>query len=428
MLVSLGLDFRSARLEVRERFHLREDDVVRIQDTLARRGVRETVITRTCNRVEAYCWWPEAAENASLDPGREISRAWVEGDGPEANALHALAHMRGSGGAARHLFRVAAGLESQILGDIHILGQLRRAYRDAIEAGRVGSHLHRLFETALRVGKQVKRETRLLARRNGVGSETARKANERLGRLAGRTCVIVGCGKSGSHAARCLSQLGATDIALVNRTVERAEKLARDLGNARAAGLEALPGLLAEAHLVVVATGASEPVLTAPLLERARRQAGRQRPLLVIDVSVPRNVEASVGRMPQVELVDLDSLHPETAELQKSRMAAVPEAEGLVEEGVGEFVHWLELAQARRALRPLHAALSEICRREVSHLAGESPLATRTADRIVASLMAHPMTALRAASKRGEPVEDAIGALGALFAGARTAGARSSQS
>ncbi len=432
MLVSLGLDFRSARLEVRERFHVEEGDVVRIQDALASRGVRESVLTRTCNRVEAYCWWPAAADDSSRpDPGREISRAWVGRDGPEADHLRAVARARGPGESARHLFRVAAGLESQILGDIHILGQLRRDYRDAVEAGRVGSHLHRLFESALRVGKQVKRETQLLARRNGVGSEAARKATERLGRLAGRTCVIVGCGKSGSHAARCLSQLGATDIVLVNRTVERAEKLARDLGNARPEGLEALPRLLAESHLVVVATGAPEPVLTAALLEGVRRPGGKtlcDRPLLVIDVSVPRNVEASVGRMPQVELVDLDSLHPETAELQKSRMAAVPEAEGLVEEGVGEFVHWLELAEARRALRPLHAALSEICRREVSHLAGESPLATRTADRIVASLMAHPMTALRAASKRGEPVEDAIGALGALFAGPRAGGERSTPS
>ncbi len=326
--------------------------------------------------------------------------------------------MRGSHETARHLFRIAAGLESQILGDIHILGQLRRAYRDAVEAGWVGSHLHRLFETALRVGKRVKRETHLQATRSGVGSEAARTAVERWGGLAGRSCVVVGCGKSGTHAARCLAQLGATDLTVVNRTVERAAKLARDLGSARCADLDALPSLVAGAQVLVVATGAPEPVLTAAAVQVARVRAGvasADRPLLVIDVSVPRNVEPAVGRLIGVDLVDLDMLHPEAAELQKSRVASVPEAEARVEEGVGEFMGWLELAPARRALRPLQDVLTEICRREVSHLTGESPLAERTAERIVARVMSHPMTALRSALERGVAPEEAAGALGVLF-------------
>ncbi len=420
MFLSLGLDFRRARLETRERFHLNDDDVARVYASLAASGVRETVVTRTCNRIEVYCWWPDAAAGAGgEEAGRRICRAWVHEDDSEAEVLRANARMRSGSEVALHLFRVAAGLESQILGDIHILGQLRRAFRDAVERQVVGPHIHRLFETALRVGKQVKRETPLLSTRKSVGSEAARRAVARAGGVVGRSCVVVGCGKSGTHAARALAELGATELVLVNRTVERAERLARELGGPRAAGLDALPGLLAEADVVIVATGASQPVLREATLREARQASAQRRPLVVIDVSVPRNVETSVGGLPDVVLIDLDTLHPEAAEVERTRRDAVPEAESVVLAGVEEFVRWIELHSARRALHPLHEILSAICRREVFHLAGDSPLAARAADRIVARIMAHPMAALRAASERGEPVEEAADALGALFAAPR---------
>jgi len=418
MLVSLGLDFRRARLEVRERFLLEDADVPRVCETLASRGARETVLTRTCNRVEAYCWWPEA-ENGSrpADPGREIARAWVGHDGPDAELLRQSARLRRSAEVARHLFRVAAGLESQILGDIHILGQLRRAFREAIEGRSVGPHLHRLFENALRVGKQVTRETPLMAARRSVGSEAARSAAAHWGGLAGRPCVVVGCGKSGTHAARALVEHGVEDLTVLNRTVDRARGLARELGGVRAAGLDALPEALAGAHVVIVATGAPEPVLQAAALAEARARAGTVGPALVIDVSVPRNVDARVAELEGVRLLDLDALHPEAAEIEKARRGAIPEAEARVEAGVDEFVRWLELRGARRALQPLHEILSHICRRELSHLDGASSRAERTAERIVAGVLAHPMTALRDASQRGEALAPAAsGVLEALFA------------
>ncbi len=414
MLVSLGLDFQRARLELRERFHLEEQDLPRIRAALATHGVRELVLTRTCNRIEMYCWWPEAG--CGIDPARALCEAWVGEGSSEAEQLRAHARLRCSDEAVRHLLRVASGLESQILGDIHILGQVRRAFRDAVELEAVGTHLHRLFETALRVGKRVKRETQMLATRSGVGSEAAKRAVERLGTLAGRPCVVVGCGKSGTHAARSLQQRGAGDLALVNRTPERAEKLARDLGIAQALPLDALPGLLATAQLVVVATGAPQPVVTAAMLREARR-ASDERTLLLIDVSVPRNVEAPCSPIPGVELVDLDGLSPQTAEVERSRRASIPEAEAIVEDGIEEYRSWLELRAAGEALHPLRETLVEICRREVSYLTGESPTAHRTADRIAARLMARPMSALRAASKRGESVVDAVEGLGGLFLG-----------
>jgi len=413
MLVSLGLDHRQARLSVRERFHLEDGDVPRFYEALAARGVREAVLTRTCNRMEAYCWWPESAGASPRERAREIGCAWVGREGPEVDTLLSTARWRSHDEVAIHLLRVASGLESQILGDIHILGQLRRAFRDAVEAERVGPHLHRLFETAFRVGKQVRRGTRLMTARHGVGSEVARAAAEHWGSLEERRCVVVGCGKSGAHAARCLAERGARDLTVVNRTLPRAEKLAGELASARAEPLDALPRLLRSADVLVVATGAREPVVTRASLEAAL--PGASGGLLIVDVASPRNVEPSAGELPGVALVDLDTLHPAGAEVERSRAAAVPEAEELVHQGAGEFLSWLELHPARHALGPLREVLSEVCQREVSHLAGESALAQRTIDRIVAGVMAHPMTALRAAPERAQVVESAARAIGRLF-------------
>jgi len=254
--------------------------------------------------------------------------------------------------------------------------------------------------------------------RHGVGSEVARVAAEHRGGLEGRRCVVVGCGKSGTHAARCLVERGARELVVVNRTLARAEKLAGELAAARAEDLSALPGLLATADVVVVATGAREPVITRAAAEKALSDppAGREGgPLLIIDVASPRNVEPSAGELEGIELVDLDTLHPEGAEVERSRAAAIPEAEALVEDGVREFIAWQDLYAAGHVLGPLREVLSEVARREICHLAGDSPLTERTIDRIVAGVMAHPMTALRAERERAQLVETAAHAVERLF-------------
>jgi len=415
MLVNVGLDFNRARLEVRERFHLDDGDARRIYRELAENGKQEVVLLRTCNRVEIYGWWSPGRPGAG-DPVTRIATAWA-GRGGEAKNLLAVSTVRSRKQVARHLLRVASGLESQVLGDFHILGQLRRAYREAVDAEAVGTHLHRLFETALRVGKQVKRETELMAAHNSVGAEAARRAHTHWGELADRRCVVVGCGKSGTHAARALAELGAGTLTLVNRTLYRAEELAEELDGARALPLDDLPRALRSAHILIVATSAPEPIVRASGLAAARapRSPERSDPLLVIDVSMPRNVEAAAAGIPGVELVDLDALHPDAAQVEKCRLSAVPEAQTIVDAGVEEFARWLRLGAARRALGPLRDVLFEICRREVSYVADESEAVERTADRIVAKVMAHPMSALRQASECGDSVEQMVGALEALF-------------
>ncbi len=412
MLLSLGLDFQQAALEVRERYLISDPDAERIRDDLARRGASESLLVRTCNRVEIYSAWPDDGTDP-LSRVRDIAAAWVGGRDQLTEGLNAISRARGERDAARHLFRVAAGLESQILGDIHILGQIRRTFRDAVETGSVGSTLHRLFESALRVGKKVRRETDLMAPRSGVGSEAARRAVEHWGTLAGRACVVVGCGKGGEHAARCLADAGADQLTIANRTRHRAEALAADLAGAHAADLSSLPALIESAEVVVVATSAAEPVVRAGPLRDARSRGRLNPDLLVIDVSVPRNVDPRVGEIPGVALVDLDSLHPGIAARQKSRVAAIEDAELLVEGELGDFVRWLRFQSLRGALNPLQEVLAEVCEREVGYVASDAKAAKRAANRIVARVMARPMAALKTASEAS--LTEAIGAVGTLF-------------
>lgn len=423
MLVSMSLDHRRACLSIRERFHLEDADFDPVFRSLERRGAGGAVLAQTCNRLEAYCWWPTASEpygegHGLRDPilrhriGREICRAWTGGVEEAADELHRYAEIRSGPDTVEHLLRVAGGLESQVLGDIHILGQLRAAFHRAVEAGAIGPNLHRLFETAFRTGKRVKRETGLMATRSGVGSEAARFASSIA---ADEGLAVLGCGKIGRQAAARLVTSGVRDLTLVNRTPSRAERVAAELGSGRAVGLDALPALLAEARVLIVATDAPSPVLTEAMVSAACEARRPGPPLTVIDVSVPRNVEASVADLPGVELLDLDTLHPEADEVAALRCAAIPRAEALVAEASTDFLAWLELDVVRRALSPLREVLGEVCRREIAFLTGESQDSERAAERIVARVMSHPMSTFRSACARGESVKEPAATLGELF-------------
>jgi len=423
MLICLAVDHRHADVSTRERFHLSEDRLAQLYSTPRSAGVGELAVLATCNRTEVYACAtgddPLAVERAT----RLLARRWVPSFEGRKLLLTTL-RRRTSGDAARHLLRVAAGLESQVLGDGQILGQLRAAYRRASEAGTAGSGLHRLFETALRTGKRVQAETSLSTGHTSVGSEAAALAARRFGQLHNARVVVVGCGKTGARAARQLVKLGARDVVLLNRTQGRAAELAAAVGG-RAAPLETVHGELALADVAIVATGAEEPIVRAAALGRARENCGTgSYPLLLIDLAMPRNVEPVAATLPQVTVVDLDTLHPPVVAAEEKRCLAVPAAEAIVDEELRDYTEWLAAAAARVAVRPLRDLLTTVCRREVAHAAGES-VAERTADRIVAKLLARPMLALREAIARGEAVDDLALALDQLFAEpSRTAAAR----
>jgi len=387
----LGIDFRTARVEVRERWTLNDAALASLQEA-ASHLVEELVVVRTCNRTELVTWSRDpAAESAGL------ARAWAHAVGEDPDeATPPLQLLQGFAGV-RHLLRVAGGLESQILGDIHILGQVRRGYRDAQAAGTVGTHLHRLFDTAIRAGKRVRRETRLMSGHRSVGSEAARHLLERLPAGSPRRIIVLGAGKIGSHAARALAATDGVEVVLLNRTPQRAEDLAREWGG-DSGGLDDLPRFLPDAGGVLVATGAPGAWVDHRIL--ASRAPARVLP--VVDLSMPRNVSPEVALLPGISLTGLDDVHPETAAIEEARQDAIPQAECIVEEEASDFHDWVSAAEARDALRPLQEWVVEICRREVRFVAeGDRDLADRAARRIAARVLSRPMMAMRSMRSSG---------------------------
>lgn len=404
MLISIAIDFHHADVATRERFHLSEERLTQLYRTARSEVVIEAASIATCNRTELYAWVdsnnPEVLDRAARTLARRWMRTRAEGD-----ELLRLATRRIGEEAARHVIRIASGLESQVLGDGQILGQLRAAYKRASVGHCAGPVLHRLFETALRAGKRVQTETSLSAGRNSVGAEAAVTAQQRFGNLASARCVVVGSGKTGQRAAKQLQKLGARDIVVLNRTFEKAADLAKQLGG-RAAPMETLHVEAAMADVVIVATGSQEHVLTAGALSRAREAcAAKGYALLLMDLGLPRNIDPRTAAEPGITLIDIDTLSKPVHHAEEMRRDSIPHAEAIVQEEIDSFVEWLSGMPARDAIKPLREALEGVARREVAFAGNDAAVAERTASRIVAKLLAGPMAALRRAVQRGEPLD-----------------------
>ena len=409
MLISLGVDFRQSNVDARERL-LGPFQRIVAADTAAL-DIPEILSIQTCNRMELYAWSPWAERVGAETVFGDLTESLTESRCVRDEML-LLGHARSGPDVVRHVFRVASGLESQVLGDIHVLGQLRRAYVRATERGTVGPHLHRLFDMALRTGKRVRRETSLMEGRRSVGSEAAHLCLQRLD-VPGRRprVLLVGCGKIGSHAARAIAD-EPVELLLMNRTAERADALARDLGCYTRPWSD-LDRACRDADAVIVATGSDGHVVTrktfdgdGPLMELRKR--------IVVDLAVPRNVAPDVGRIPGMQLIDIDALDPRIAEVEEARVASVDDAEGIVDEEMHLFGDWLDARRAGSALEPLRAKLLEVCEREVAFATDEGS-AARTASRIVAKMMAAPMEEMRDLVRRGAPVEPVADMMRSLF-------------
>lgn len=385
MLISIGLDYRTMTVSERERWVISDDRVPDLYGGMARTELEELVVVRTCNRTELYGW----TGGRETDPAR-LAALWAGAIGLSDAPEHRLVVRRDTA-AARHLLRVCGGLESQVLGDIHIAGQVRAAYRDAIRYRGAGTHLRRLFDTALRTGKRVRTETELMAGLSSVGSEAARYLMSRL--PAGSPVMVLGCGKIGSHAARTLAEAAGRRVILMNRTEATARDLACELGVEWSPYAD-LEVLLGEVCGVIVATGAPKPILHPGHIPGGE---GRRTPLVLVDVALPRNVAPAVGSVPGVVLRDLDDVHPEAGQVEAARRNAVPAAERLVQEELDSFQEWRSTVEASLALRPLRELVLDVTRREVGYTSQEEEVAERVARRVAAKVMARPMIALREA-------------------------------
>jgi glutamyl-tRNA reductase len=347
-LVAVGIDHRTAPIELREALDFRRDGVEAAHAALARRElVREAVLVSTCNRVEIYA----AVDSDTVADACARFLSEYHGVAWETLAPHVT--LRRGADAARHLFRVAAGLESLVVGEPQILGQVKDAFAEAERARRSGALTARLFAAAFTVGKRVRHETALGEGAVSVSYAAIALAKKIFGTLAGRDVLVLGAGEmaelTGVHLRA--QQVGAVTIA--NRTFATAETLAQKLSG-RAVPWTSLPEALRGADIVVSATGASEPVLTRRDVEEAMR-GRRGRPLFLIDIAVPRDVDAAAGAVEQVFLYNIDDLQRIVKENLGRREAELTRAEAIVHEELARFTTWL---QSRRVV-PTIVALRE---------------------------------------------------------------------
>ena len=322
------------------------------------RVIREAVVLSTCTRTEIFAWTRESA--AATELMRATLRATKGNDAVPA-ARHTFSLMGREG--AHHLFRVAAGLDSLMIGEPQVLGQVRRAHARAEKARTCGPYLTRLFQSAVRTGKRARAETEIGKGSASVAFAAVRLATNILSGISDRSVLVVGAGRTGAQAARNFAAGGPASLTIVNRTAERAEAVAADVG-AAALTFDQLRDALKTVSVVVAATSAPNPIISAATL-RAIMTERRGQPLVVIDIANPRNVEASAGRIPGVFLRDLDSLGDIVQENLIRRSKQIPHVERIVEEELQHFLDWYDTLKVVPVLKSLRASFYRIADEEV---------------------------------------------------------------
>ena len=417
-VVVVGLSHRTVRLDLLERMAVGEARLAKaLADLMRREFVSEGVVLSTCHRVEVYVV-AERFHGAAQDVRNFLSElAFVP---PEEFSDHLYTYVDEA--AAAHLFAVAAGLDSLVPGESQILGQVRDAWERARAEGAAASRLSALFRRAVEVGKRARTETAIGRGITSVAHAAVAMAADRLGTLAGRRIVVLGAGEMGKGTASALAAAGAGggELVVVNRTSERAKAVAQRVGG-RGVPLEELPDVLAEADVLLSSTGAPGVVVEEADLARAI-VARTERPLLVVDLGMPRNVDPAVGELPGVTLLDLDDLRAFADAGIDARRGEVARVRAVIAEELTRYTADLaarEVAPTVTALRAHADALREQELERHRHRLGaldprQQEAVEALTRRIVAKLLHEPTVRLKdaAGSPRGERL---AGALRELF-------------
>ena len=404
-LLSIGASYRTAGVDILERLTIAGADIPAVlQRLLAQPYVGEAVIVSTCNRVEVY-----AAVSAFHGGLGDVCNVLAEHSGIGANDLAAHLYVNYDEAAVRHLFRVSAGLDSMVVGEAQILGQLRDSYHVATESDTAGRLLHELMQQALRVGKRAHAETGIDRAGQSVVTAALDVAAATFGgHLTGRTGLVVGAGAMGALSVATLTRWEVGPLQITNRGAARAERLAEAYG-ATAVGFGALDEAIAAADIVVCATASTEPVLTAATL------AGRERPLVVLDLAVPRDVAPEVGELPGVTVIDIDSLAASRRTLPAAAETAA--VEQIVATEVEHFLSWLRGADVAPTVAALRTRADDVVSAELRKLSARRPDFTpeqradvsRTLHRVVQQLLHSPTVRVRQLA--AEPGGDQYAAL-----------------
>ena len=359
MLVAVaGMSHRSAPVEVRERVAFPPCAGRSFLRRLKDEGVvSEAVLLSTCNRTEVYAVVEdEGARGRVLD-------LLAEDRGVERASLEQDTYWLTDAEAVRHLYRVASSLDSMVVGEGQILGQVREAYRAATEEHCAGQILNRLFHTSLRVGKKVRSETGIGDSSLSVPRVAVKLAEEVFGSLAGRRALVLGAGDMSELVVKHLKDRGVADLLIANRTPERARLLAERVGG-RAVAFDALPAELPEVDVVVSSTGSGEWVVRSETVAGAIES--RREPLFFIDIAVPRDMDPVVQTLESVYLYDIDDLQAVVERNAEGRQDAAEEGEAMISPAVLEFTGWLSTLHVVPLIQELRDGAEQIRRHELA--------------------------------------------------------------
>ncbi len=355
----VGVSHKSAPLDKRERVSFSQQDLPKALETLGScASIQEAVILSTCGRVELY------AVTDGLDGVKEgLKRFIASYHGVPLNEFEGGFYRHEGGLAVSHLFSVASGLESMVVGENQILRQVKEAYHEAKRCKLTGKILNALFQRSFKVGKRVRVETEIAKRPVSVSSVAVDLADRTLGGLKGRTVMIVGAGKMGELTARCLVSSGAQSVLVLNRTFSRAQELADKLSG-RALPPDALEEGLAEADVIISCAAAPHYVIKKKdLLAVMASRKGRS--IFIVDIAVPRSVEPSIGLMHGIHLCNIDGLQCISAENLVFRKKELTKCHEIIGEQTAEFMQWLKLQEISPVIEDITNHLKSTCLREI---------------------------------------------------------------
>lgn len=399
-LFSLGLNHTTAPVDIREQVVFDTGDLDQALASLGSMpGISEVAIVSTCNRTEIYC---AVDSPETRDP--EIVR-WFHGwHGQAPDSIEACLYRYLDDDVARHLMRVACGLDSMILGEPQITGQLKSAWRAASDTGVLGSELGRLFQHAFAVSKEVRTDTAIGASPVSVAFAAVSLARQIFGDLSRRTALMIGAGQTVELAARHLCGAGLQHLLVANRDAHRAARLAAEYGG-EGISLADLPERLHDADIVVSSTASTLPILGKGAVEQALKRR-RHQPMFMVDIAVPRDIEPEIGRLDEVFLYTVDDLRNVIEEGMAARREAAAEAEWIIEREVERFLEWQRSRDAVDTIRAyreradvIRARTLESAQRRLAR--GDDPAAVMDflSRRLTSRLIHQPTVALRRAGR-----------------------------
>jgi glutamyl-tRNA reductase len=397
----LGINHKTAPVDLREKVAFTEDRLVSALQALRQEsGVSEVVILSTCNRTEVY--WAGSASGTDLSD-------WIERHHAPSLDLAASVYVHQEQRAIEHAFSVASGLDSMVLGEAQILGQLKEAYRIAQHAGSVGPHLNKLFQAAFSTAKRVRSETQIGANSVSLASATVSLARRVYADLRAQNALLIGAGEMNALTARHFTSAGVKRMVIANRTLSRAQELAAEV-KGYAVDLQHLDKELAEADIVISCT-ASPTVLISKAMAAAAVRARRRRPIFMVDLAVPRDLDPAIADLEDIYLFSIDDLQQLIDENRQQREAAAGNARLLIIEEVTRFLSEARAKEAGPAIRALRQQADGI-RQQTLEQARRMLASGKSADEaleylsntLMNRLLHAPTQALRQASESAEAV------------------------